>query len=47
MTSIKAFVEQRKQKRFKLKEGVFVEFYKPRLFSLGSHRVLSMRQLQI
>ena len=39
MTSSKAVVEQRKQKRFKLKEGVFVEFYKPRLFSLGNPRI--------
>ena len=39
MPSIKGFVELRKQKRFNLKKGVFVEFYKPRLFNLGSPRI--------
>ena len=39
MPSINGFVEQRKQKRFNLKEGIIVEFYKPRLFSLGNPRI--------
>ena len=39
MPSIKGFVELRKHKRFNLKEGVFVEFYKPRLFNLGNPRI--------
>ena len=41
MTSIKDFVDLRKQQRFKLKEGVFVEFYKPRLFNLGNLRLVN------
>ena len=39
MTSIKSIVELRKHKRFKLKEGVFVNFYKPRRFAVGSPRI--------
>ena len=35
----KDFVERRKQNRLKVKEGVFVEFHKPRLFNLGKPRI--------
>jgi len=45
MTSIKAVVELRKHKRFNLKEGVFVEFYKPRLFSLGNPHIVKYAQI--
>ena len=45
MPSIKAFVELRKHKRFNLKEGVFVEFYKPYLFNLGNPRIVKNAQI--
>jgi len=45
MPSIKGFVELRKHKRFNLKEGVFVEFYKPRLFNLGNPRIVNYAQI--
>lgn len=34
------FVEQRKHNRIIIKEGAFVEFYKPRLFKLGKPRIV-------
>ena len=34
------FVERRKHNRVIIKEGAFVEFYKPRLFKLGKPRIL-------
>lgn len=45
MPSIKSFVELRKQQRFNLKDGVFVEFYKPRLFNWGSPRIVNYAQI--
>ena len=45
MPSIKGFVELRKHKRFNSKEGVFVEFYKPRLFNLGNPRIVKYAQI--
>jgi len=40
MTSRKGFVERRKQDRFKVKEGAFVEFHKPPLFQWGKPRIV-------
>ena len=40
MISRKGFVERRKQNRFKVKEGAFVEFYKPPLFKWGKPRIV-------
>lgn len=40
MITKKHFVEQRRMKRFKVKEGAFVEFHKPRLFKLGKSRII-------
>jgi len=34
------FVERRKHNRVIIKEGAFVEFYKPRLFKLGKPRIV-------
>jgi len=40
MISGKSFIEQRKHHRFKVKEGAFVGFYKPRVFKLGKPRLI-------
>jgi ribosomal protein L20 len=33
-------IEKRKHQRFKVKEGTFAEFHKPRLFKLGKSRII-------
>jgi ribosomal protein L20 len=33
-------IEKRKHQRFKVKEGAFAEFHKPRLFKLGKSRII-------
>jgi hypothetical protein len=40
MTTSKYFAELRKQNRFKLREGIFVAFQKPRIFNLGKPRIV-------
>ncbi len=40
MTTSKYFVELRKQNRFKIREGIIVEFQKPRLFNIGRPRIV-------
>lgn len=45
MHSKKNFVEKRNHKRFEVKEGAFVEFYKPRLFNLGRPRLVKYAQI--
>ncbi len=40
MITKKHFVERRRMKRFKVKEGTFAEFHKPRLFKLGKSRII-------
>ena len=45
MPTNKGFVELRKQKRFDLKVGVVVEFYKSRIFNLGNPRIVNYAQI--
>ncbi len=40
MKKIGSFVQRRKQDRFKVKEGAFVEFYKPGIMKLSKPRVM-------
>ncbi len=40
MTIKSNIIERRKQHRFKVKEGAFAEFHKPRFFKLGKSRMV-------
>jgi ribosomal protein L20 len=41
MSNKTGVIEKREHQRFKVKEGTFAEFHKPRLFKLGKSRIIA------